>query len=346
MLLSLLLQCRAHLVSLFLYGGLTTEHSELYKILGKVIEQLYNQNLGVEQASDMLTTITVVWDLDSELREWDRELPQELRVLSSTEVSLIFDSIDLTAPVMLSRRFQFILTLRYLNLRLLLHRPILIKQFETTYSPNLNLAEANILSKLGSRSLLTCFRCSMQTIDIVTRITSEPKSATRYLSAWWFTLYYSKSDELLKKYLRRPPSNLISAFNAALVVFGVMVVCHDGVQKISHAPSREACKEGVEKAVKTLARMDPGNKVIQRCHNYLQRLVAVPSKLGEYVGLLIRINVLKKLLGLTVEVVSSSTRQYSGTRQWSRIDARQTRPVAKFDGHLQCSRRSWWPALG
>lgn len=255
-------------------------YRELYKILGKVIELVYNQGVDVEEIPDMLTSITTVWDLDNELQQWDRQMPKNYKTLSSSEVGMILDSIDLMAPVLLNRRFQFILTLRYLNLSVLLHRPVLVRFFESTHSPILNPSEANLLSSLGSRSLLTCFWCSMEIIGIVGRVASDSKPALRYLSAWWFTLYYSTCPAVIWTCMAL--LNCCTAFNAALIVFGVMVVCRDSGQKIPHAPSRSTCKEGVERAVNALGQLDPGNTIIQRCYDYLQNLLTVSNMFGEF----------------------------------------------------------------
>ena len=254
--------------------------SKLYKILGKAIDQLYNENVDVEEPPDMLNNITSIWALDNELQTWQSDLSKNHKTATHTEVDMIFSSINLAAPVLLDRRFQFILTLRYLNLRLLLHRPVLTRFFESIYSPMLELSEPSILKTLGSRSLLTCFRCSMEIIAIVSRIASEKGSALRYLSAWWFTLYYSTSAPT--KSDLQPANRDTSAFNAALIVFGIMVVCHESGQTILHAPSRMSCKEGVEQAIKALEQIDPGNNIIQRCHDYLLSLLAASNTFGEF----------------------------------------------------------------
>lgn len=61
-----------------------------------------------------------------------------------------------------------------------------------------------------------------------------------------------------------------------------MLIGQDSEQSIPNAPSREVCTEVLGKAVKALEHLDPGNRIIERCHKYLQRLIAaINTTLGE-----------------------------------------------------------------
>ena len=71
-----------------------------------------------------------------------------------------------------------------------------------------------------------------------------------------------------------------TAFNAALVVFAVMMICHETGRVIPDAPSKEDCRDGLEKAIKALADLDHGNKMIERCHDYLERLFVATTTLS------------------------------------------------------------------
>lgn len=74
--------------------------------------------------------------------------------------------------------------------------------------------------------------------------------------------------------------NVSIAFNAALVVFAVMMICHETGRVIPDTPSKEDCRDGLETAIKALAELDHGNKMIERCHDYLERLFVATTTLS------------------------------------------------------------------
>ncbi|RVX76020.1 hypothetical protein B0A52_00377 [Exophiala mesophila] len=233
---------------------------KLYKIMGKVIERQYNQNLAPEKPQEVLDIITPLASMDNELREWDHELPPEMRTISSTELAPILPLLQRDGPPNISKRSQLHLTMRCLNLRLLLHRPVLVKYLETSHSSNVDPTEEAMLSRLGSHSIYVCHRSATEIIKIVSALVQGRGTARKYLNAWWFTLYYT--------------------FNAALVVFAVMMICHETGRVIPDAPSKEDCRDGLEKAIKALADLDHGNKMIERCHDYLERLFVATTTLN------------------------------------------------------------------
>lgn len=91
-----------------------------------------------------------------------------------------------------SWKFRVILTLRYLNLRVLLHRPVLVKFIAASRSPDRDLQDLKLLQQIGMNSMQIITESAMEIIDIVLRVVSEPGWKQSLLGAWWFSLYYSK----------------------------------------------------------------------------------------------------------------------------------------------------------
>ena len=152
--------------------------------MGKVIERQYNQNLAPEKPQEVLDIITPLASMDNELREWDHELPPEMRTISSTELAPILPLLQRDGPPNISKRSQLHLTMRCLNLRLLLHRPVLVKYLETSHSSNVDPTEEAMLSRLGSHSIYVCHRSATEIIKIVSALVQGRGTARKYLNAW------------------------------------------------------------------------------------------------------------------------------------------------------------------
>jgi hypothetical protein len=63
-----------------------------------------------------------------------------------------------------------------------------------------------------------------------------------------------------------------------------MMICQDPARVIADAPSKEACKDGLNKAVQALAKLDRGNKMVERCHDYLERLIVATTALSKSIA--------------------------------------------------------------
>lgn len=166
--------------------------SELYRILGTIIEQQYGRNLGMNLPSSVVNVVSPISAIDDSLRDWVDAQCSDLRPVSSTDLLSMLSSFNPEDSLASANRSRVVLTLRYLNVRLLLHRPVLVKYFETSLSPTKDPAETTLLSHLGSHSIQICFRSSMEIITIVNTLVHSAKPAKRWLNAWWFTLYYSE----------------------------------------------------------------------------------------------------------------------------------------------------------
>ncbi|KKY18078.1 putative c6 transcription factor [Phaeomoniella chlamydospora] len=161
--------------------------STLYQVLHDVIAELYGQNLGCEESPlDITETITKIFQLERSLRSWELTLPPQVNLIDTENIQLE----GYTDPVL--QRFRIILTLRKLNLDILLHRPMLIRAME----PYGNSEETRIpgvspaMLKMQANALQTCVQSAESIISIIHAISTAESEKRQLLGAWWFSLYY------------------------------------------------------------------------------------------------------------------------------------------------------------
>ncbi|KAJ5446850.1 Transcription factor [Penicillium cf. griseofulvum] len=224
----------------------------LYKQLWNTLELLYGQNIGCDGPLPVGESVAHIFNLEQHLFSWERSLAHPLQLISSTSIgNLPHDQMSSNSQY-LSLRFQVILTLRYLNLRVLLHRPILVKFITASRSPDRDPQDMRLLQQIGMNSLQICANSAMEIIDIVHRVVSEPGWKRSLLGAWWFSLYYT--------------------FNAALVLTGVYWVYRD--TSLTSSPMTDQASKARQypgRAVAALSRLDEGNRLVDRCRYYLEQ---------------------------------------------------------------------------
>lgn len=95
-------------------------------------------------------------------------------------------------PQFHSLKFSVILTLRYLHLRILLHRPVLVKFIDACGKGGIDAHEESLLRQIGSNSMQICMECAMSIIDIIHEVVHSSGWQKGLLGAWWFSLHYSE----------------------------------------------------------------------------------------------------------------------------------------------------------
>jgi hypothetical protein len=162
----------------------------LYYVLGDIISELYGDNVDIDLGLAIPTMLERTVVLEQKLAAWKHNLighlqrrPWDVQETDSVSVSTwdpVFD------------RLSVILALRYLNTRIVLHRPILSAFLRqrgglkgaAVSSPH----EDPFFNDLGERSVRICQQSAIEIVEIVHK-TSKPPAL---LGAWWFTAYYSK----------------------------------------------------------------------------------------------------------------------------------------------------------
>lgn len=155
------------------------------------MDLLYGQNLGCDPPLPITEAVAHIFSMEQHLFAWERSLTQPLQLISTASLNQITQG-QLSNCQYFSWKFRVILTLRYLNLRVLLHRPVLVKFIAAGANPERDPQDLKLLQQIGMNSLQICADSAMAIIDIVHQVVTEPSWKQSLLGAWWFSLYYSK----------------------------------------------------------------------------------------------------------------------------------------------------------
>ena len=158
----------------------------LYRIMWKVIHLLYGGNLGSDDQTDVFDNITNLFSLEKQLTEWKGSLPPSLTVRESWELSKHREE---NLPVW--ERSRVVLTLRYHNVRILVHRPILVRFLDLAGTENQDEQYVALLQQVGFNSVQTCVQAASEIVGLVNLVVHSTGVQRKFLGAWWFTIYYS-----------------------------------------------------------------------------------------------------------------------------------------------------------
>ncbi|KAK7224688.1 hypothetical protein V2G26_012691 [Clonostachys chloroleuca] len=225
----------------------------LYAIIGDTIDLLYGSNLG---CGDELTDYELVirtLKLRRRINEWNKQLPPHMPIIKAEEHRGHLGSDPLID------RLRTILALRYHNLRILIHRAVLVRLLkiinncQTGSMPTLETSE---LKDVVGSTVENCIDSSSEIINILHAAEQGNGERRVMLGAWWFTLYY--------------------AFDAALVLFTILLL----LRRTAYValPTRctpESVKELFTKCIEALRLLDKGNTTVKRCLQCLQKLTEV-----------------------------------------------------------------------
>lgn len=157
---------------------------KLYKLIGEIIEHVYQNNIEYNSAlptSELFGRILVI---EQKLTTWKSELPLNLQVRSRDEI------LRDTEQAPLFSRLCGVITLRYLNARMLLHRRLIsyfLLAHDATKSDDVE--DSRLLHNFCRGSLEVALSAAVDTIDLVFALS---EGQHRMLTTWWFTIYYSK----------------------------------------------------------------------------------------------------------------------------------------------------------
>lgn len=155
--------------------------------MGDAIDRLYNQNLGLDPGITTYKILAHKLDLSWKLAEWRHNLPSSLKIMTSLELSQ-----ENKLPPLEILRMRIFLTLRYLNVQILILRPILPKFLDYKFNSDHDEHELGLLQGSGLCAVQECSTACMETINIIHMILKPVKTyeATTLHGAWWFSTYY------------------------------------------------------------------------------------------------------------------------------------------------------------
>ena len=171
-----------------------TNGRKLYDLMYRIVDTCYGQNLGLEEYRTDSEIISMVLTVEEELEEWKSSLPSlQMRV---QDTNLCPEDLENMGPEdKITERFVFVLSARYHNLQILLHRPILEKLLEGCGRPAPSKAKPSDKGKvlqLGMGSVETCISSAVIIISIVHTIVLSSGWRRDLLGAWNYSLFYSK----------------------------------------------------------------------------------------------------------------------------------------------------------
>lgn len=160
----------------------------------RIVDTCYGQNLGLEEYRTDSEIISMVLKVEEELEEWKVSLPSlQMRV---QDTRLCAEDLDnMGSEDKITERFAFVLSVRYHNLQILLHRPILEKLLEGCGRPSTSKTKNGDKGKvlqLGMGSVETCINSAVIIISIVHTIVLSTGWRRDLLGAWNYSLFYSK----------------------------------------------------------------------------------------------------------------------------------------------------------
>ncbi|ETS72953.1 hypothetical protein PFICI_15345 [Pestalotiopsis fici W106-1] len=231
----------------------------LSTILGKVLDILYDNNLDCDTPQNIFSLAGQILQIEHQLSESQNEFPETLRLLHVTD--LLHHTLPEPVPML---KLRVILTLRYHNLRILAHRPLLHKYLEAIGGPDANKSQFSMLCQVGGNSLRACVHSATTIIKLVAYAVNT-KQGKGLLGAWWFSLYYT--------------------FNAVLVLYSGYLI-----QKFTSSISEldplhdigiEFERDLIPQAVECLVSLDSGNIMTEKCARYAKKLERVMRTLNQ-----------------------------------------------------------------
>ncbi|KAK3936611.1 hypothetical protein QBC46DRAFT_269289 [Diplogelasinospora grovesii] len=237
---------------------------KLYNVMYRIIDTCYGQNLGAEEYRTDTELFALVLKAEEELEEWKSQLPSlHMRLHENGLAPEDLERMEASNKV--AERFVAVLSLRYHNLQILLHRPILERFLEgcgRSSRKNSGESRRKSVKQLGISSVETCVHSAVAIISIVHTVTSLSNASWRrdLLGAWNYSLFYT--------------------FNAGLVIFAAMHVARCEIQNDANQLSRwqfvQDALPDFNMAIEALRNLDRGNRVVERCVSYLSQLTLVP----------------------------------------------------------------------
>ncbi|KAF4427259.1 putative transcriptional regulatory protein [Colletotrichum fructicola] len=245
--------------TLFWNGSLT-----LYGVTASVIDELYESNLGSSVTPiPPANIVSTVIHTGQKLAAWQASLPTSMRLVEPSEIC---DSAE--SPI--SLKFRVILTLRYHNLHILSHRPILDRCLQALDGTPQTDQETATLQQGWYLSKDACLQSAESIVRLVEacKSSSDKQPTISYLGAWWFSLYFT--------------------FNAALTIVAIKMIEERSSPSPfdrSYSNATERLDEVLKDAVNCIARLDKQNQMVEKCAKFtatliflVQSLSAVPAR--------------------------------------------------------------------
>ncbi|CAI7674072.1 unnamed protein product [Penicillium pancosmium] len=235
-------------------GLFFTAAIKLSSILHNVLDSCYGQNLGFDAPESIASSISCLLDGQNQLNEWRLQLLPSLGFRIWDSPMSAEDVEKMNRDYIIYHRFNIVLSVRYNNLRILLHRRRLESFVEGFWVDEaITTHDKRLMKQMDLGSVESCVESAISIISTVHCIMMSGGWRRELLGAWNFSLYYT--------------------FNAALVIFVSLIV---GSKERDNNPAlwSVVChsRPYMDMAVEAIRRLDSGNRVVERCGEYLSQL--------------------------------------------------------------------------
>jgi Fungal specific transcription factor domain/Fungal Zn(2)-Cys(6) binuclear cluster domain len=248
---------------------------KLYKIMSQSIKLLYGGNVGSNAQSDVFSNIAQLFSLEQQLAEWKGSLPPSLVLRESQDLSR-FGGGELPAY----ERSRVVLTLRYHNVRILVHRLILVRFLDMAGKDDLDEQQFASFQQIGFNSVQTCMHAASEIINSVREVVHSTGFKRTLLGAWWFTLYYGMF--MLGFFNVLSCADPVIVFNAALVIFSGLLIQKGCDGNLSFSAALEVSRTTLDNAAAALQRLDVGNRMAEKCSKYVEQLGRLVDLIGSF----------------------------------------------------------------
>lgn len=221
----------------------------LHRLMGKTITRLYDNNSGHDVFHTESEFFPRIFEMEEDLQHWEYALPHNLQIVRPPNLPLATSDYDRVVG-----RFRTMLSLRYLNLQILVQRPPMCKAVDQL--SDISTTWQISLSDLAKRSIDRCMSSAEETIHIIHGTLANPELGWSLLGAWWFSLYY--------------------LFSAALVIFSHSIVRNAVAQQGLVAPLQSRREiQHMTKALEAFRLLDRNNHIVDRSTEYVESLLKI-----------------------------------------------------------------------
>ncbi|KAL7911404.1 fungal-specific transcription factor domain-containing protein [Trichoderma velutinum] len=235
-------------VELDLPGEFLAVSFRLYQMMSKSLNKQYAANVeNAEPEPDDMAPLQASGELRKALRLWSASLPPSLRLCEPTS--------NILSENTQTNRLRVILTLRYYNLGILIHRPLLGTTIRYLFGGDHMSGEGpSYLIQLAIGEAHECIRSAQNTIELVHAVITNDQTSRNNLGMWWFTLYY--------------------VFTASLVILGRLLWAKHGQSAVDEAAVAHS-KLLLNKAEMILQNLDHDDSLVFTCSKYIHNLVEI-----------------------------------------------------------------------
>ncbi|CDM33122.1 Zn(2)-C6 fungal-type DNA-binding domain [Penicillium roqueforti FM164] len=176
-------------------GLFFTAAIQLYSIMFSVLDSCYGQNLGFEAPFNAAESTSCLLKCQLQLNSWRLQLLPSLGFQVWDGPMEADDVEKMGEDSILKHRFNIVLSMRYNNLKILLHRRRLESFMETSPAAEpITSQDMKLLGQMDLGSVESCIQSAISIISTVHSILTSNAWRRELLGAWNYSLYYKMDD--------------------------------------------------------------------------------------------------------------------------------------------------------